>query len=198
MYEGNIRAEALNIAEPMLFEDVNTYARGILAGIADVKNRELAGTQEGRDQICTAIKMSVEELLKSDFCVEKKKHDAIKKEAYATDEEKKKILSKLDIYNQPFFIENEAGTFKRAYNSFDCMMIAMQLETLKNDPYASMVVVSPFESTIVDLLNMRVHYWDTKNVKNIKGFKDEKCFKLVKRPDGTRRQRPSDSQKCSD
>jgi len=38
MYEGNIRAEALNIAEPMIFEDVNTYARGILAGIADVKN----------------------------------------------------------------------------------------------------------------------------------------------------------------
>ncbi len=139
--------------------------------------------------------MSVEELLKSDFCVEKKKHDAIKKKTYATDEEKKKILSKLDIYNQPFFIENEAGTFKRAYNSFDCMMIAMQLETLKNDPHASAVVVSSFESNIVDLLNMRVHYWDTKN---IKGFEDDKCFKLVRRPDGARRQRPRDSQKCSD
>jgi len=75
------------------------------------------------------------------------------------------------------------------------MQIAMQIETLKNDPYASKVVVSPFESNIVDLLNMRVHYWDTKN---IEGFEDEKLFKLVRRPDGARRQRPRDSQKFSD
>lgn len=74
-------------------------------------------------------------------------------------------------------------------------MIAMQLETLKNDPNASMVVVSPFESTIIDLLNMRVHYWDTKNIKEFKG---NKLFMLVRRPDGARRQRPRDSQKCSD
>jgi len=195
VYEGNVRAEALNIAEPMVFEDVNTYARGILAGIADVKNDNLSGTPEGRDQICTAIKMSIEELLTTDFVVEKQKYKPFKKKTFATDEEKKEILSKLDIYNQPFNIENEDKTFVRPCNSFDSMMIAMQLENLKNDPYASMVVVSPFESNIVDLLNMRVHYWDTKN---IKGFEDEKLFKLVRRPAGARRQRPRDSQKFSD
>ena len=137
---------------------------------------------------------SLKKLLKTDYHFEKQL-EPFKKKTYATDEDKKEILSKLDIYNQPFFIENESKTFVRPCNSFDSMQISMQIETLKNDPYASMVVVSPFESNIVDLLNMRVHYWDTKN---IEGFEDEKLFKLVRRPDGARRQRPRDSQKCSD
>ena len=196
MYEGNVRAEALNIAQPKLFDDINVYARGMLVDSgADVWNDKLGKTPQEQDQIYTAISETFVRYLEMDFFIEKLDHEPFKKETKATDKDKKEILSKLDKYNQPFYIENEDKTFVRPYNSYDCIHIAMQLETLKNDPYASMVVVSPFESTIVDLLNMRVHYWDTKN---IKGFKGNKLFKLVRRPDGARRQRPRDSQKCSD
>ena len=196
MYEGITRADGLNIAQPNLFDDINVYARGMLVDSgADVWNDDLGKTPQEQDQIYTAISETFVRYLEMDFFIEKLDHEPFKKDTKATDKDKKEILSKLDKYNQPFYIENEDRTFVRPCNSFDCIQLAMQLETLKNDPYASMVVVSPFESTIVDLLNMRVHYWDTKN---IKGFKGKKLFKLVRRPDGARRQRPRDSQKCSD
>jgi len=74
----------------------------------------------------------------------------------------------------------------------------MQIEKLKNDPKASMVVVSPFEMAIIDLLNMRVHYWDTEQIEKLSGFNGNKMLKLVRCPAGSRRERPRDSRKQSD
>ena len=101
--------------------------------------------------------------------MDEEKHEAIKKEATVTKDQKIEILSQLDMHNQPFNIENVDRSFVRPFNSFDCIQINMQIEKIKSDPYASKVVISPFEMAIIDLLNMRVHYWDTTN---IKGFED--------------------------
>ena len=74
----------------------------------------------------------------------------------------------------------------------------MQIEKLKTDPKASMVVVSPFEMAIIDLLNMRVLYWDTEHIEKLSGYNGNKMLKLVKIPAGSRRERPRDSRKLSD
>ena len=84
-----------------------------------------------------------------------------------TAHQKNEILFKLDQHNQPFNIENEDESFVRPLNSFDCIQVNIQIEKLKTDPKASMVVVSPFEMAIIDLLNMRVHYWDTEHIEKL-------------------------------
>ena len=107
MYEGIIRADGLNIAEPNLFDDINTYARGMLVDSgADLNNEELGNTPDEQVKIYTAMNESLKKLLKTDFLVENQQDEPFKKETKATDEEKKNILFKLDKYNQPFFIEN--------------------------------------------------------------------------------------------
>mgnify|MGYP001417437077 CR=1 FL=1 len=141
------------------------------------------------DQIYTAMSVSVGKLMQTNFVKEEKQKKAIEKPTTTTDKQKKKILSKLDEVNQPYYIENQDKTFSKALNSFDCVQIRLQIEKIKNDPTASMVVVSPFEMIIIDLLNMRVSYWNTTH---IEGFENEK-FKLVKGVIESRRQRPRDS-----
>ena len=107
MYEGITRADELQIAEPMVFNDINTYARGMLVDSgADVKNPSLGETPDEQVKIYTAMSESLKKLLKTDFLVEKKQDKPFKKETKATDEDKKNILSQLDKYNQPFYIEN--------------------------------------------------------------------------------------------
>ena len=146
------------------------------------------------DQIYTALSVSIEKLMQTNFVKEEKQKEAIVKKTTTTDKEKKEIVSKLDEVNQPYYIENQDKTFSRPLNSFDCLQIRLQIEKIKNDPLASMVVVSPFEMIIIDLLTMRVSYWNTTH---IEGFENEK-LKLVKGVVGTRRQRPRDSQRHSD
>ena len=106
MYEGIIRADGLNIAEPNLFDDINVYARSLLVDLADVHKFKLGETPDEQVKIYTAMSESLKKLLKTDFLVEKKQDKPFKKETKATDEDKKNILSQLDKYNQPFYIEN--------------------------------------------------------------------------------------------
>ena len=126
MYEGITRADGLNIAQPNLFDDINVYARSLLvdSGV-DVWNEDLGKTPQEQEQIYTAISATFIRYLEMDFFIEKLQHDPFKKKTKATDKDKKEILSKLDKYNQPFYIENEDKTFIRPYNSFDCIQIAM-------------------------------------------------------------------------
>ena len=73
--EEKLRARAINIASQQVFQDVNSCARGILVGIADVNDVDLGldiaeKWQFERDQIYTAMSLSVERLMKTNFVKE--------------------------------------------------------------------------------------------------------------------------------
>lgn len=156
-----IEKSSLQIASQITETDIDMCAREILKGQA-IKNHEEWQGQKEQHVFYHAMSISLQKLIKSDIQSEN--------DAKIFKKISMKNLKSLNSYDIPYFIENHDKTFRRSLNSFDSILVSIHFEKFNDNPKNTMIVVCPYDNAIIDLLNMKVVYWDTKD---IKGFESD-------------------------